>query len=214
MLQLTENQQIIKYGRLLYEKGFLAGTDGNLSSRLPDGNILITQSGVAKGFLHKDELVIVNLEGRKIAGEGRASSELQMHLFVYRERPDIKACCHAHPPYATAFSIAGKVLPSDILPEVILTVGEIPMTAYAAPGTLEVPDSLKDYILGHNAFLLRNHGVLTIGRTSEQAYHRMEIVEHYAKIIYIAENAGNLSFLDIKEVERLRKIRESLNSEE
>jgi len=210
MLQLTEHQQIVRFGRLLYENRFIAGSEGNLSIRLSDGNILITPSGVGKGFLCEEDLVIVDSEGRQMSGQGRASSELLMHLYVYNMRPEIKACCHAHPPYTTAFSVAKKVLPSNILPEIILSVGDIPLTEYASPGTAEVPHALEKYILEHTAFVLRSHGALTIGRTAEEAYNRMEIVEHYAKIIYIAENAGKLNSLDAGEVKRLLRIRETL----
>lgn len=210
MLQLTEHQEIVRFGRLLYENRFIAGSEGNLSVRLTDGNILITPSGVGKGFLCEDDLVTVDSEGKQISGKAKASSELPMHLYVYKMRPEINACCHAHPPYATAYSIVKKALPSNILPEIILTVGEIPLTEYATPGTPEIPQALEKFILGHTAFVLRNHGALTIGRTAEEAYHRMEIIEHYAKIIYIAENMGKLNSLGSGEIKRLLNMRDKL----
>jgi len=198
-----ERQEIVMYGRLLYDRGYLAGKDGNLSIKLSDGTILITPSGVAKGFLDEVDMAVVDADGKQISSNRKASSESLMHLYVYKMRPEINACCHAHPPYSTAFSIVGKSLPSNILPEVVLTVGEVPITEYASPGTDEVPRSLDKYISDHSAFILRNHGVLTIGRTAEEAYHRMETVEHYAKIIYIAENMGEMKCLDPDQIGRL-----------
>jgi L-fuculose-phosphate aldolase len=207
----SERRLIIDIGRLLYESRFIAGSDGNLSIRMPDNTIMITPSGFSKGFLKEADMVTVDLEGNLLSGHNRPSSELPMHLFVYQNRPDIGACCHAHPPYSTAFSVVGKVLPSNILPEVILTLGEIPLTAYAPPGTMAVPESLREYIDNHVAFMLRNHGILTIGRTLEEAFARMETVEHYARIVYIAEKSGQPNFLDFEEVRRLEKIRDSHN---
>jgi L-fuculose-phosphate aldolase len=211
MSNFNESDQIIQYGRRLYEKGFVAATDGNLSIRRNDGNIFITGSGLQKGFLKESDLAVIDSEGNKISGERHPSSEKAMHLFVYKSRPDIMACCHAHPPYSTAYSIAGRPLPSNILPEVIISVGDIALTDYAPPGTEAVPRSLEKYIHTHEAFILRNHGVLTIGRTMEEAYNRMEIVEHYAKIVYIAANIGPLNFIDTEEINRLKKIKESLD---
>jgi L-fuculose-phosphate aldolase len=209
MIHQIEKQEIVRFGHLLYQKGFIAGSDGNLSIRLNDGNILITPSGLPKGFLDEDNMVVIDPKGKPILGSQKPSSEYLMHLYVYQKRPDIKACCHAHPPYSTAFSVVERVLPANILPEVVLFVGNIPLTEYGSPGTLEVPKTLEKYIAGNDAFMLRNHGILTIGRTLAEAYYRMETVEHYSKIIYIAESAGKLNFLDIDEVKRLEKMRES-----
>lgn len=209
----SERKLIVKIGRLLCENGLVAGTDGNLSILTEDKKLLITPSGVAKGRLHENDLILVNAEGTILSGDKQPSSELLMHLFVYKKRPDIMACCHAHPPYATAFSIVGKELPPDILPEVILSVGQIPLADYATPGTEAVPKSLEKHIDGHCAFMLRNHGVLTIGLSLEEAYNRMEIVEHFARIIYIAEKVGRLNHLDKDEVKGLKKTRDTKSQE-
>lgn len=211
MPNFSDCDKIIECGRLLYDRGFIAGADGNLSVRLDDGTIVITPSGLRKGFLEKSDLVVVSPDGRKISGKWNASSETAMHLFVYKTRPEIMACCHAHPPYATACSIIGKSLSPNVLPEVVVSVGPIALTDYAPPGTDAVPRSLEPFIQSHEAFMLRNHGVLTIGKTLDLAYNRMEIVEHFAKIIYIAENIGPLNFLETEEVNRLKKLKESLD---
>ena len=201
---------MVDFGRRLHEKGFIAGTDGNLSLMVDKDLLLITPTGVPKGYLQEFDMILVNLQGELIAGKKSPSSELPMHLFIYKNRPGIKACCHAHPRYATAFSIIGKALPSDILPEVVLSVGEIPLIPYAPPGTEALPRSLENHIEKHTAFILQNHGALTIGRNLEEAYNRMETVEHFAGIVYIAELMGTVNHLDESEVKRLEKIRNSL----
>ena len=210
MTKSEASRLIIETGRRLYQKEFIAGPDGNLSIRLNPAKILITASGICKGFLSNDDLVVVDNSGRSIQGAAKPSSEMLMHLAVYANRPEINACCHAHPPYATAFAVAAQPLPAGILPEVILTIGEIPLTRYAPPGTPAVPRALEEFLPRFNAFVLRNHGVLTIGRDMTEAFQRMETVEHYARIVYIARQCGNLNFLDKDEVRRLEDIRDSL----
>ena len=209
----AERKLMVEVGRRLYRDGFVPGTDGNLSCLVDHDKILITPSGSAKGFLDPDDLLLVDSGGNILSGDNKPSSEMLMHLFVYQNRSDIRACCHAHPPYATALAIIGRQLPRDVLPEVILSVGEIPLTDYAPPGTNAVPDSLKGIIDHHVAFMLRNHGVLTIGRNLEEAFHRMETVEHFAKIFYIAQGAGEINHLDNTEVERLKKISGAVRQE-
>jgi L-fuculose-phosphate aldolase len=213
MSRFSEKEQLIIYGRLLYENRFVAGADGNLSVRLPDNNILMTPSGMRKGFLEEEDLVTVGPDGTKISGRWKPSSEMLMHLFVYRSRPEIFACCHAHPPFATAFSVIGRQMPANLLPEIVLAVGDIPLTEYAPPGTKAVPEAIRPFIGNNQAFLLRNHGVLTIGRNMEEAYNRMEYVEHYARILYISEKAGSSNFLDPEEMRRLAKIRDSFGQD-
>lgn len=206
-MQKSAQKQIIEIGRRLYQNGFISAYDGNLSIRLNKTKILITPSGKAKGFLSDDDPVTVDQNGNIIKGAGKPSSEILMHLFVYKHRNDINACCHAHPPYATALSAVGEGPPNNLLPESILTAGEIVLTDYAAPGTEAVGQSLAGKIADHEAFILKNHGVLTIGRNLEEAYFRMETVEHLAKIFYIAKNSGKLDFLAENEVRRLKDIR-------
>jgi len=206
MKYAKQRELIVESGRRLYQNGFVPGTDGNLSCRTDDRQVLITPSGAAKGHLRPEDIILVDFDGKPISDDGKPSSEIMMHIFVYKNRPDIAACCHAHPPYSTAFSVLGRNLPADVLPEVLLSLGDIPLTDYAPPGTEAVPDSLKPYIHNHQAFILRNHGVLTIGRDMEEAFNRMEMVEHFAKILYIAEGVGEINHLDKAEVERLKNI--------
>ena len=186
---------------LLAAKGFVAATDGNVSARLPSGNIMITRSGVAKGLVTEGDLVEVRRDGT--AASGRATSELKMHLFIYEKRRDAHAVVHAHPPYATAFAVAGIALEEPVLPEVILGLGGIPLARYATPSTDEVPASLAPLIDTHSAILLTNHGAVTFGADLHEAYFRMEKVEHAAKIIYRAKALGHVRTLSDHDVARL-----------
>lgn len=200
---------LIKFCHLLYKNGLIAGFDGNFSAKLANNSILITPSGLPKGFLEPKDLIVVDLSGNKISGRGEPSSETAMHLQVYQNRPEIKACCHAHPPYATAFASAGKRLPDYVLPEVLLSVGDIELVDYIPTGVAEEWIKLAKYIKKNNAVLLANHGVLTLGQDIGKAYFRMETVEHFARIAFLGESLGGLKSLDSKEVTRLTKIRES-----
>jgi L-fuculose-phosphate aldolase len=202
--------QIVSLGRKLAERQLIAGTDGNISVRLDSHRILITPAGAAKGDMVSDDLVTVDLEGRQLQGNNSPSSEMAMHLYVYRKRPDITACVHAHPPHATAFAVAGEPLPDGILPEVVLFVGPVPMTEYAPPGTEAVPDSLSPYVDHANAFLLRNHGLLTLGRTLEEAWHRHETIEHYARILILSRQVGRPRKIPAEDLERLSDMRRTL----
>ena len=213
----TMKKDICDIGKLLYERGMLAGSDGNISVRLDDDRIMVTPSGVPKGRMSPDELVIVDINGKHLQGSKKASSELLMHLSVYKNRPEIAACVHSHALYSTAFAAAGIELAEDILPEVILFVGSVPLTDYAPPGTDAVPKSIEPFVEKSNAFLLRNHGLLTIGRSLDEAFNRHEIVEHYARIVHLARQLGNINAIPSDDFKRLEKIRlkldEAWNSE-
>ena len=204
----SARKEIVAIGKRLARAGFIAGCDGNISVRLSDDRVLVTPTGMAKGRLTVDNLVLVDMDGHRLQGDGEASSELAMHLAVYRTRSDIASCVHAHPPYATAFAVAGISLLPDILPEIVVAVGEIPLIDYAPPGTRAVPDSLFPYLNDTNAFLLRNHGLLTIGDTLESAYNRHDSVEHFAKILHLARSLGSVNRIPLEDFRRLVTIRE------
>jgi len=205
--------EIAKYGELLYRNGFIAGYDGNLSVKTASDRIVITPTMTAKGFLKPGNLIIIDREGHKISGKGSPSSETAMHLAIYDHRPKIAACCHAHPTFATAMAAAGKKIPGDILPEAAIFLGKIPLVDYIPTGLPEKWKRFSKYIGAHFAYLLKNHGVLTIGKTLEEAYFRMETVEHYARIIYIGQNIGRLNKLSKVERTRLDKIHKKLFGE-
>jgi len=202
--------QIIAVGRLLSERQMLAGSGGNMSIRLDADRILITRSGVAKGRMTPNDIAVVDSEGRHVRGDGEPSSEMPMHLYVYRERPDVMACVHSHPPHATAFAVAGIPLDSYVLPEVVVYVGEVPLISYASPGTSEVPESLSPYVKTNDAFLLANHGLLTVGRTMEEALNRHETVEQLARILALARQLGQVNRIPRMDIERLTALGKSL----
>jgi L-fuculose-phosphate aldolase len=208
----TVRAEIVEVGRRLHQSGMIAGTDGNISVRLDDNRIMITPSGVSKGHMKADDMVIVDVNGKHLQGKGRGSSEMAMHLFVYRNRPEIRACVHAHPIYATAFAVAGLALAEDVLPEVVVFVGGIPLTDYAPPGTDAVPKSLEPFIEKQNAFLLRNHGLLSIGHSLDEALFRHETVEHYAHIVAVARQLGNIHKIPSEDFRRLESMRAKLDS--
>ena len=204
-------QEICNIGKLLYESGMLAGTDGNISVKLDDDRIMITPSGAAKGRMSPEEMVIVDINGKHLQGSNQASSEMLMHLAVYKARPEIKSCVHSHAPYATAFAAAGIELSADILPEVVVFIGSIPLTDYAPPGTDAIPKSLEPFLENSNAFLLRNHGLLTIGHDLSEAFNRHETVEHFARIMHLARQLGNVNSIPSDDFKRLEKMRTKLD---
>jgi L-fuculose-phosphate aldolase len=192
----------------MYDKGFVAATDGNISVRLGRNRLLTTPSGLCKGEVKPEQLVVTDLSGKKISGKLTPSSEIRMHLCAYRERSDITAVIHAHPPIATAFSIAGVSLAKCILPEVVFTMGTIPTTRYATPTTEEGPDVILDYIGDYDAFILDRHGTLTVGDSLESAYYKLEKVEHTAHVTMMARQLGSVNLLEPDQINRLLKLRE------
>lgn len=190
-------------GQRLDRKGFIAANDGNLSCVDDDGTLLVTATGVCKGHLREDHILRVDRTGRLLHGAYRPSSELEMHLAVYAERPDVRAVVHAHPPHATAFAVARQPLAECVLPEVILTLGSVPIAPYATPGTGELGESVRDLVRRHDALLLANHGALTVGEDLESAYFVMERLEHSATILFFAQMLGQVTRLDPQQVARL-----------
>ena len=199
---------IVRVCRRLYERGLVAGPDGNVSVRLHDGSILVTPSGMSKVDVAPEDLVLVTSEGAVRDGRRAPSSELRMHLRIYERRADALAVVHAHPPTATGFAVAGESFVAPVLPEVILQMGEVPIVRYATPGTAALADSFDPYLEHHNAFLLANHGATTIGRTLALAHQRMESLEHAARIILTARMLGRVNQLSATDVEALRVSRE------
>lgn len=200
---------IVEVGRRLWERGYVAANDGNISVRCGD-RVLVTPTGVSKGFMRPDDVVAVSRTGEKLSGRGEPTSELPMHLLVYRTRADVEAVVHAHPPRATGFAVAGVPLAQCVLPEVILTLGGVPLAEYATPSTEEVARAISDLVPRYNALLLRNHGALTLGRSVFEAYFRMETVEHFAEITLTARILGGAAPLSNDDVRKLLNVREQL----
>lgn len=200
-------KDMIEVGRRTWLKGWVAANDGNFSVRLSDNEILTTATGQSKGFLTPSLIVKVDRQGKLLEGDYQPSSEIQMHLLVYEKRPDVKAVCHTHPPYCTAHAVASQPLSECVLPEIVVTLGAVPLANYGTPSTPEIPESLLPYIENYDAFLLQNHGALTLGRDIFQAYYRMESIEHFAHILFLARGLGAVNVLDQEQVEKLRQIR-------
>ena len=193
----------------MYARGYTASNDGNISARLGPDRLLMTPKNVCKGFMTPDMLCITDLNGRKLEGDRDPSSEMLMHLEVYRQRPDVQAVVHAHPPTATGFAVAGIPLDRAVLAEVLTTLGSIPIAEYATPSTLELPEAVRKYIKAHDGMLLANHGALTVGPDVYGAYYKMETIEHFAKISLIARLLGRENLLAREEVDRLQQLRGS-----
>jgi L-fuculose-phosphate aldolase len=189
----------------IYDKGFVSATDGNVSARLENGNILATPTAMNKGMVRPDDLVIVDSAGNLVSGLKRPSTELLMHLYIYRARPDVQAVVHAHPPHATGFATARVPLTECLFPEVIVGLGAIPLASYATPSTEEVVESIAPFVQNADAILLANHGVVTYGADLLDAYFKMEKVEHAAHITLVARLLGGEKPLSESDIEKLRK---------
>jgi L-fuculose-phosphate aldolase len=198
---------IVEVGRRMNARGYVASNDGNISARLDEKRLLTTPKSVPKGFMTPDMMVVVGYDGEKISGERDPSSELPMHLEVYRSRPDVNAVVHAHPPIATGFAVAGIPLNKAVLAEVITTLGSIPIAEYGTPSTAELPAAVRKYIKAHDGMLLANHGAVTCGTDVLSAYYKMETIEHFAKISFVARLLGGENLISRREVERLQGLR-------
>lgn len=201
---------IVEIGRRLWLRGFVASNDGNISVRIGDDRLLMTPTGVSKGFMTPDMMVITDMDGTLVSGAPgrRPSSEMKMHLVAYRERPDVKAVVHAHPPLATGFAVAGIPLDRAVLAEVVTTLGSVPIAEYATPSTEELPEAVRPFVRAHDGMLLANHGALTLGSDLYSAYYKMETIEHFARISLVARQLGRENLLSREEVDRLQGLRD------
>jgi L-fuculose-phosphate aldolase len=176
-------------GARLWQRGLVGATEGNLSVRMNDSQILCTPSGVSKGHLHPDDLVLIDNNGASING-GVPSSEIKMHVRIYAKRPDCMAIAHAHPPIATSFALAGEKIPDNLLPEAMVVLGSVVNVPFCMPGTDDVPNGLEPFLANHKTFLLCNHGAVALGKDLTDAYHRMETLERVAQIILYSRTLG------------------------
>ena len=202
-------KQILDIGRRIYNRGMVAANDGNISVKLNDNEFLCTPTGISKGFMTMDMICKVDAEGKVISANGpyRPSSEIKMHMRVYKLRPDVKSVVHAHPQYATAFAIAGIPLTQPIMPEAVISLGCVPIAEYGTPSTMEIPDNLEKYLPYFDAVLLENHGALTWSTDLNAAYMKMESVEFYAQLLYQSKVLGGPKEFDEKNIEKLYEIR-------
>lgn len=198
-------QALVEVCRLAYARGYICGTEGNFSIRLTDDKILTTPTGTCKGRIEPDQLVVTDMNGVSLSS-GRPSTELKMHLVAYRLRADVKAVVHAHPTVAVGFSVAGQSLSQCVLPEVVCSLGEIPIAPYATPSTDEIPDSIAPLVVNHDAIVLDHHGALTLGADIWDAYYKLETVEHYAQTLLVAHVLGGPKPLYASQVKKLLNI--------
>ncbi|HEX7315859.1 MAG TPA: class II aldolase/adducin family protein [Pyrinomonadaceae bacterium] len=207
MDEQTARREIVRVGKLLYERSYVVSSDGNVSVRLDDGRVLATPTQTNKGRMTEDGLAVTDLEG-KAFNDRRASSELAMHLLIYRERPDVRSVCHAHPPHGSAFAVAGLAIDQPILSEVILTLGCVPLAEYGTPSTDELTEAMRPLVKNHNALLMANHGAVAYGADVWQAFDRLETLEHTAKIAILARALGGARDLSPDSIEKLIDVRE------
>jgi L-fuculose-phosphate aldolase len=204
--QLRED--IVGTGRMMYERGWIAANDGNLTVRLDSERILATPAGVCKGRMRPEDLIVCDIAGNKISGSGERTTEMAMHVAVYNARPDVQAVVHAHPPISTGFAVAGRALNLGLMPELIVSMGSVPLAEYGLPGTPALVDGMLPYVPKFNAILLANHGAVCYGESVGQAYARMETLEHLARIALVAEMLGGPKVLPRVEIEKLFEARE------
>lgn len=206
-------KQLCEIGKRIYQNGFVAANDGNMSVKINDREVLCTPTGVSKGYMTPDMICKVDLNGKVLQANGnlKPSSEVKMHLRVYKERPDVKSVVHAHPPYGTSYAIAGIPLDKAIMPEAVIALGEVPIAEYGTPSTDEIPDAVSKYLQRYDAVLLENHGALTYGADLMTAYFKMESLEFYAKLMFISSQIGEPQVLNTNQIDKLIDIRKSMN---
>jgi L-fuculose-phosphate aldolase len=195
----------------VYQKGWVAMNDGNVSIRLDNNRILCTPTAVSKGLIGLDDIIVCDLDGNKLCGKRECTSEIAMHNTIYSIRSDVQSVVHAHPPVATGFASAGRALDKALLPEVIIQLGAVPLASYGLPGTPALSEGMLPFIPHYDALLLENHGCTTFGRDVWEAFFRMEMVEHFARITFVAEMLGGARALPREEVEKLFAARRRYN---
>ncbi len=200
---MSEKRKLVEICKRVYEKGFVAATDGNISTITPDNTFLITRSGISKGAVTEDDIIEIDASGKILKGNGILSTEFKIHLFAYSRRPEVNAVVHCHPVYATAFAASGEDFSKHIFPEIILTLGKVPLCKYATPSTDELALSMEPYIDHAWAFLLQNHGAVTLGLNLDDAYYKMEKLEHTAQTIFAAKLLGGEKELTFEKVKEL-----------
>ena len=196
-------EQFCDIGRRIWLKGFCAGNEGNHSYRLAEDRVLCTPTGISKGNLKPDDLCVVDMEGKQVAGSRKRTSEILMHLAIYKLRTDVRAVIHSHPPHATAFAVAGVELPTCVHPEAEVFLGPVRTAKYVTPGDKRLGESIAPYVKDSNTILMGNHGAVCYGPNLEEAYYKLEIVDAYARILLLAKQVGSirtLSEADMKEL--------------
>ncbi len=200
---MDPKQQICDIGKRIYERGFVAANDGNISCRVGENEILCTPTMQSKGFMQPDDICTIDLDGKQIAGAKKRSSEVLLHLEVYRHRADVKSVVHCHPPHATAFAIAREPIPQCVLPEVEIFLGEVPIAEYATPGSQSFAESIAPFVKDSNVIVLANHGTVSFGGNLEMALWFSEILDAYCRILILARQLGGINYIDIAKAQEL-----------
>ncbi len=206
-------EDIVRVCRLIYQKGWVAANDGNVSIRLDKDRIMCTPTAISKGMVNSEDIIVCDMDGNKVEGNRERTSEIAMHMAIYSLREDVRSVVHAHPPVATGFATAGRPLDKALLPEVIIQLGAVPLASYGLPGTPALSEGMLPFIPHYDALLLENHGCTSYGRDVWEAFFRMEIVEHFARITFVAEMLGGARPLPREEVEKLFAARARYNVE-
>src|SRR3954464_7947841 len=207
-------EQMCDIGRRIWQKGYCAGNEGNHSFRIGPDRVLCTPTGISKGFLKPDDICTVDMEGKQVSGKRKRTSEILMHLAIYKAREDVKAVVHSHPPHATAFAIAGVELPTCIHPEAEVFLGAVKTAKYVTPGDTRLGESLLPYVKDSNTILLQNHGTVTFDVDLEGAYYKLEIVDAYSRILLLAKQIGSIRPLDASEMKELLDLKVRLGIDE
>jgi L-fuculose-phosphate aldolase len=210
MNEFKLKEQICEIGRRVYAKGFAAANDGNITVRLSDKEFLCTPTMVSKGYLKPEDICKVDAEGKQLAGTKKRTSEVLLHLAVYKHRPDINAVVHCHPPHATAFAVAHEPIPKCVLPEVEVFLGEVPISVYETPGGTKFADTIVPYVKDCNTILLANHGTVTFGPTLENAYFNTEIIDAYCRILILARQLGRVNYFSEEKTRELLELKKRL----
>jgi L-fuculose-phosphate aldolase len=201
---------ICEIGRRVYAKGFAAANDGNISVRLNEREFLCTPTMVSKGYLKPEDVCKVDGEGKQLAGVRKRSSEFLLHLAVYKNRPDVNAVVHCHPPHATAFAVAHEPIPKCVLPEVEVFLGEVPVAVYETPGGQKFADTITPFVKDCNTIILANHGTITFGPDLEKAYWNSEIIDAYCKILILARQLGRVNYFSEQQTRELLALKKRL----
>lgn len=203
-------QQICEIGRRVYNKGFAAANDGNISYRVGENEVLCSPTMICKGFMKPEDICMVDLEGNQLAGTKKRTSEILLHLTIMKHRPDVKAVVHCHPPHATAFAVAREAIPQCVLPEIEVFMGEVPLAPYETPGGQAFADTVLPFLKATNTIILTNHGTVSFGETLEEAYWKSEILDAYCRILILSKQLGGITYLDERESRELLDLKKKL----
>ena len=203
-------QEICDIGRRIYNKGFAAANDGNISYRVDENRVICTPTLISKGFMKPEDLCTVDMEGNQTDGRRKRTSEVMLHLAIMKERPEVKSVVHCHPPYATAFGIAREPVPQCVIPEVEIFIGDVPIAKYAIPGSQEFADTILPFVRKSNVIILANHGTVSFGETVERAYWWTEILDAYCRILMLAKDLGSVNYFNEPEAKALLELKGKL----